>query len=453
MKESRHTKGERSSGSRPSHVIDVTDVRTTTARLYNTQRSASEPRLRELNQIRPATSFGSEASTPSQKARDLRKQLDQALKTSAAIRTTQERLGAELSNFKSKFQKQRESISPARSRGSPRGPARFSRDALASSPLVASLVPLPSPTATERTVVSGETPLANNPSDVPSEIHRPAMAITGNVVTTTPAIPANSIRLTNVSPTFEQAVNAFDKIVSDQRLKSVSPRVLHDDAVDEQRQPESPSSSRPTGVTTLSSPTSTRQSSERSPATTEYESSLSPTHNDTNKHRFQLAHVATRKKKAASPTSNSEATPFSSSTRRSVSEMSPIYYTIRESPKSPTKRTPAPNFDKLATLMDDDLTSEDDELFSSSGEMSAESKEGYAGTSIYSSHDDYYDDSFSDDDAVKMRQLESIINGLRTAEERQQVQQHNTASTAGKTKQKKATNVAKSNKTKSKKKK
>jgi hypothetical protein len=53
MKESRHTKGERSSGSRPSHVIDVTDVRTTTARLYNTQRSASEPRLRELNQRRP----------------------------------------------------------------------------------------------------------------------------------------------------------------------------------------------------------------------------------------------------------------------------------------------------------------------------------------------------------------------------------------------------------------
>jgi hypothetical protein len=79
----------------------------------------------------------------------------------------------------------------------------------------------------------------------------------------------------------------------------------------------------------------------------------------------------------------------------------------------------SPNFDKLATLMDADQSS-DEELLSSSGEVSQDSKEGYNRMSIYSPHDDYYDDSFSDDDAVKMKQLESIINGLRSAEERQQ---------------------------------
>mmetsp|Transcript_15043 Transcript_15043/g.32828 ORF Transcript_15043/g.32828 Transcript_15043/m.32828 type:complete len:2681 (+) Transcript_15043:162-8204(+) len=46
-------------------------------------------------------------TTPSDKARDLRKQLDQALKTSAAIRDTQELLNTEMSTFKTKLQRQR----------------------------------------------------------------------------------------------------------------------------------------------------------------------------------------------------------------------------------------------------------------------------------------------------------------------------------------------------------
>jgi hypothetical protein len=440
---------------RKSDVIDVTELHSTPFKLKRRatsqlrvretikvkQRAASQPKSREFSSIQVSSSFGSEASTPSQKARDLRKQLDLALKTSAAIRTTQERLGAELSNFKLKFQKQRESLSPARSRGSPRSLTLVSpKTTLISEHHHGSQhAAFPSPTVTEQTIVSGETPQVKGGSsplpDVPTEIHRPMMAMTGNVVTST-------TRLSTASPTFEQAVNAFDKIVSGQRLKSVTIKDTHGEVPDESRQPESPASSRqigattatsptstrqpespassrPVGATTASSPTSTRQSSERSPTTTEYESSVSFAHNDTSKSRLQLAQVASRKKKASSPGSISDASPFSSSTRRSVSEMSPIYYTIKD-PKSPkNKSNRSPNFDKLATLMDADLSS-DEELFSSSGEVSQESKEEYNGKSIYSPHDDYYDESFSDDDAVKMKQLESIINGLRSAEERQQ---------------------------------
>jgi hypothetical protein len=69
--------------------------------------------------MRKSSSFGSVSEfsvTPSQKARDLRKQLDQALKTSAAIRNTQERLNNEISTFKSRLQ--RNPLSPKS--GSPR---------------------------------------------------------------------------------------------------------------------------------------------------------------------------------------------------------------------------------------------------------------------------------------------------------------------------------------------
>jgi molecular chaperone GrpE (heat shock protein) len=57
-----------------------------------------------------------ETTTPSQKARNLRQQLDQALHTSTMIRDTQERLGAELSTFKSRLEQQRKNGSPQRGR-------------------------------------------------------------------------------------------------------------------------------------------------------------------------------------------------------------------------------------------------------------------------------------------------------------------------------------------------
>ena len=67
------------------------------------------------------SSSASVASHASQKARELRAQLDQALKTSAAIRSTQQRLGAELCSFKQRLDKQRHwsysSASPASSQG------------------------------------------------------------------------------------------------------------------------------------------------------------------------------------------------------------------------------------------------------------------------------------------------------------------------------------------------
>ena len=55
------------------------------------------------------SSSASVATHASQKARELRAQLDQALKTSAAIRSTQQRLGVELSTFKQRLDKQRNS--------------------------------------------------------------------------------------------------------------------------------------------------------------------------------------------------------------------------------------------------------------------------------------------------------------------------------------------------------
>lgn len=419
-------------------VIDVTDFSTTNYEQPHQRpgsvisskerrRSVDQPRSRGITQ---STSFGSETSTPSQKARDLRKQLDQALKTSAAIRTTQERLGAELSNFKQKFQQQRESLSPARSRGSPGrrlslSPAGSPKSAVSTGETrevraSESKASVPSPTATERTVVSGEaaptTGSETMKTDIPSEIDGPALASIGSARHKLAVSPINTRRVSSSSPTFDLAADAFDKLVSDRRekdtLEGPEPTIV---GTSVPTTIESPASSRPrTEVssrpteTTLSSPTNTRVSSERSPAFTEYDSSdfLS---NDLAAGKKHLANI-TLKKVASSP--GSESTPFSSSTKRTTSDMSPIYYTVKERPKALRSRKPEPNFDKLATLMDDDSTS-DGEFFSSSGELSNDSKDG----GNYSSRD--YEDSFSDDDAVKMRQLESIINGLRSADERQ----------------------------------
>uniref|UniRef100_A0A6U3ALL2 Uncharacterized protein n=1 Tax=Entomoneis paludosa TaxID=265537 RepID=A0A6U3ALL2_9STRA len=90
------------------------------------------------SKMKNVRSFNStETTTPSQKARDLRKQLDQALKTSVAIRSTQETLNTDMTTFKEKLQNKRlaalhevealaANISPRGSRSpiSPRSPRR-----------------------------------------------------------------------------------------------------------------------------------------------------------------------------------------------------------------------------------------------------------------------------------------------------------------------------------------
>ena len=53
---------------------------------------------------------GSSATAPSKKARELRHQLDEALKASKEIRMTQEKLGSELRNFKTKFYQKNEEL-------------------------------------------------------------------------------------------------------------------------------------------------------------------------------------------------------------------------------------------------------------------------------------------------------------------------------------------------------
>ena len=79
-------------------------------------------------QIEKSNSFSSASgefsTTPSQKARNLRKQLDDALETSVAIRNTQEKLNSEISNFKSRLQWQSQlspqSLSPSSKQPSPK---------------------------------------------------------------------------------------------------------------------------------------------------------------------------------------------------------------------------------------------------------------------------------------------------------------------------------------------
>jgi hypothetical protein len=91
---------------RGSPIIDVTALG-----------SASHDTTSEIGHkpasLKRRNSFGSaseQSATPSEKARELRRQLDQALRTSVAIRTTQERLNSEISSFKSRLQQQRSAI-------------------------------------------------------------------------------------------------------------------------------------------------------------------------------------------------------------------------------------------------------------------------------------------------------------------------------------------------------
>jgi hypothetical protein len=74
-------------------------------------------RSRSVGSIR-LNATTSDLTTPSQKARDLRKQLEEALQSSAAIRKTQSNLGKELTTFQWKIQERRANVqsSPGRSR-------------------------------------------------------------------------------------------------------------------------------------------------------------------------------------------------------------------------------------------------------------------------------------------------------------------------------------------------
>ena len=113
----------------PESIIDVTDLSDPSSSRSTDGMSVEETpptgsRRRSapsyLQVHRTSSSVSQDSTTPSQKARNLRFQLDQALKTSSMIRSSQERLGAELSTFKSKMQEKRRSVSPGRSIVSPR---------------------------------------------------------------------------------------------------------------------------------------------------------------------------------------------------------------------------------------------------------------------------------------------------------------------------------------------
>ena len=67
--------------------------------------SSAEPSRQDIYDSAESGSFSSDSTktTPSKKARDLRKQLDEALQASKEIRLSQEKLGTELRTFKSRF--------------------------------------------------------------------------------------------------------------------------------------------------------------------------------------------------------------------------------------------------------------------------------------------------------------------------------------------------------------
>jgi hypothetical protein len=75
---------------------------------YNSGVLSGSEGVHEIDDGASSAMDSSVTSHASQRARELRAQLDEALKTSAAIRSTQERLGAELSTFKKRLDLQRQ---------------------------------------------------------------------------------------------------------------------------------------------------------------------------------------------------------------------------------------------------------------------------------------------------------------------------------------------------------
>jgi hypothetical protein len=86
---------------------------------HNARRALSAERARPYVEARDydrrdiesaSTSSDSTKTTPSSKARDLRRQLDEALQASKEIRRTHEKLGSELKTFKQRFYKKNDEI-------------------------------------------------------------------------------------------------------------------------------------------------------------------------------------------------------------------------------------------------------------------------------------------------------------------------------------------------------
>jgi len=558
---------------RSNEVIDVTqmkDIRFDSN--WNGGRTGRRTTIEPVNTEAPpgpilrANSFGSENSTPSQKARDLRQQLDQALKTSAAIRSTQERLGAELTSFKTRFQ-HRGTAPASRTRAFSSSPIRARPQSSAVPGLdtfpdtIDSYSPKetrhhhhpsnrkptvvagssgsqvssdlsdskPSPTATEATLISGQAPpshssSSNTPAPIPHEIHRPLATTTAAGANETDTVVssirsksrldaaatgdinnnvgtashAGGTRRSAPSPTFDEAVDTFDKLVAGGRLHATKE--------------EKPVQQDPDGAATAAAPAA------KSPRTTQAKSlsSRSPRGGGllpvSPRSRATTATAGGNKSYATSAVGSSTlsyslgtnttgttasggaagTSPMSSSTRQTHhSVLSPIYSvkhaatatttptsaaTTPAPPASPRRRQhplhqrgggggggaaaaaaakARPQGDSLAVaLMDEDESSSSgDELLSSSGEMDSATGESRTSTSggeesqttntsgdddddsSLGSETDQHDDDDEEEDAredeVKMQQLESIIDGLRFAEERKQGRGVGTGGTGG----------------------
>ena len=211
-------------------------------------RSRSQPPVRQRSDAPRATltrtySYGSESSTPSQKARDLRKQIDQALKTSVAIRTTQERLGAELNTFKSRLHQQRET-SPVRSRSSLRsGGASPQRSAADSSVTMSPRLQQFSPSSkhTASSTLSDMTASAGG-----SRIEPPATAAERTQASNVEH--ANDSRGAP-SPTFEAQASMFDAILHGNRMMQLNqvPSTIQEETSPRSQSSTEPSSPAPRG--------------------------------------------------------------------------------------------------------------------------------------------------------------------------------------------------------------
>jgi hypothetical protein len=170
-----------------------------------------------------------ETTTPSQKARNLRQQLDQALHTSTMIRDTQERLGAELHTFKSRLEEQRRNGSPLRY-GSPQ------RSIVSAPPTTESVSTITNSTTVDakadtnvpHTATTSTTPVSSSSVSFQSRIDRVEQK-RSKALSRSKAIDLN-ISQARASPTFDQAASAFDRLKSG-RSQNESPKASNEDAI------------------------------------------------------------------------------------------------------------------------------------------------------------------------------------------------------------------------------
>ncbi|GKY97167.1 hypothetical protein MPSEU_000675100 [Mayamaea pseudoterrestris] len=395
--------------SRASSIIDVTELMESSRRGFRSSKDVTIERRRSSSvnvtrnkprqpSMRRANSFGSETSTPSQKARDLRKQLDQALKTSAKIRTTQERLGAELTTFKSRIQQQRD-LSPAASRSASRGRSlsgtsspsprsqslHNSTSSSGQSPSISDTnraLVLNAPVLSDRTVVSGEQAShhSNNTKTIPSEVSR---STTSKRSLTTTSNVDDVLHGDGSSRSFKLTAAEFDQVLNARanhtpiRAQSQSPR--------------------------------TRRSAPTSPASTKGSPSQKVTDDDGGSHASKNSHHSRNSAQNPINLISSQSLPMSEAT--SVKATSPANrrdgsprLTAIDSPASRPASSPRvtsnPDDTLNVALMDVDVDSSDGK------EEDDDIRQTTSST------------SYTSEDEVKMMHLQSIIHGLRNAEER-----------------------------------